>query len=72
MSSQPDANPVRARRSNLNAGIEVAAETTTTITAARLTPKISPAERRLVRWERVSRLLVEGLEGSREGTFGAD
>ena len=71
MSSQPAANPVRARRSNLNAGIEVAAETTT-ITAARLTPKISPAERRLVRWERVSRLLVEGLEGSREGTFGAD
>ena len=72
MSSQPDANPVRARRSNLNAGIEVAAETTTTITAARLTRKISPPERRLVRGERLSRLLVEGLEGSREGTFGAD
>ena len=68
MSSQPDANPVRARRSNLNAGIEVAAETTTTITAARVTPKISPPERRLVRGERLSRLLVEGLEGSREGT----
>ena len=40
MSSQPAGNPVRARRSNLDAEIEVAAETTTTITAARLTPKI--------------------------------
>ena len=46
MSSQPAGNPVRARRSNLDAEIEVAAETTTTITAARLTPKISPPERR--------------------------
>ena len=64
MSSQPAGNPVRARRSNLDAEIEVAAETTTTITAARLTPKISSAERRLVRGnlrgsvrERESRLL---------------
>ena len=77
MSSQPAGNPVRARdatarRSNPKTMIKLAAETTTSITAARLTRKISPPERRLVRGERLSRLLVEGLEGSREGTFGAD